>query len=171
MGCRTSTSAPLLSYAFLFFLVFGLALADCFNPDGTPAGALFECATDDVHTGLCCRRGDLCLTNGVCLNPPEDGNGQRSTYYRGGCNNSKWSEGAHCPMFCTAKSELPGGVNVIKNCLDSDDYFYCQLNDDKLRGLKHCFGNKPGDVATGIYQIPRETHYSRSPHPSATDVT
>ncbi|KAL2178419.1 uncharacterized protein P884DRAFT_291502 [Thermothelomyces heterothallicus CBS 202.75] len=93
-------AAIMTSFCFLLLLlpllfVSGSADSDsCFFPNGKHAGSSASCwETNGNQTALCCQTGDLCLNNNVCAVKSRTGT---SSYYRGSCIDSTWSN-PKCP--------------------------------------------------------------------------
>lgn len=77
----------------LFWSSIGVAVDDCFYPDGRYAVALSACNKQSPVT-QCCRQGDVCLTNGLCFSPG------LNLVLRRGCTDKTWRS-TKCPDICT----------------------------------------------------------------------
>ena len=64
---------------------------DCFNAGGDYVREFGVCNTNNVAS-LCCLKGDVCLTSGLCKDTAGD-------LYQGGCTDKSYNSSA-CPKFC-----------------------------------------------------------------------
>jgi hypothetical protein len=69
-----------------------LVASECFYPDGKNATGLFPCYPD-ADVSHCCRKSDVCLSNGLCFS---SGLG---TIVRRGCTEPSWKSDS-CPAVC-----------------------------------------------------------------------
>ncbi len=137
-----TTTFPLL-VLILVLLLTDRSRADCYWPDGTENDLHQPCYTaHDGAIGLCCRSGDVCLSNGVCM--VDDTGGQQlgphsnrerddfaladaEVYYRGSCTYRDWSKGKNCPTVCIKGSGIqPHGDVAMMPCPNTDNTeWYC----------------------------------------------
>jgi hypothetical protein len=81
----------------------------CFYPDGTPTNNdRFLCDSTGKY-GHCCKNGDECTENGLCINP--NGSYIYPRYWREACVDRHW--GSTCPQFCDGPAT--GMLNLERN--------------------------------------------------------
>ncbi|KAE8151643.1 hypothetical protein BDV25DRAFT_138669 [Aspergillus avenaceus] len=88
----------------------------CYFPAGNEAEGNVPCSGDKYTS--CCGSGDLCLSNGLCMNI----NHQPYLLSRGGCTNQNWDQG--CPEYCS-KINPRGGTSIINLVFEDDTITYC----------------------------------------------
>ncbi|OAA66646.1 hypothetical protein SPI_01222 [Niveomyces insectorum RCEF 264] len=165
---------PVFALCSLLVLVTLLAQgvrAECYWPDGTENKGHEPCyANPGGAMGLCCRSGDVCLANGVCVSYNTGGGGsggsggleqgihsQRS-YYRGSCTHADWSQGLNCPTACLNGSGLNPDSDVgMVQCPVAEHDWIC-LDDDYSKS----------NCSTGAYIVTLAPH-PRTAHPSDYD--
>ncbi|GIC86338.1 uncharacterized protein Aud_002707 [Aspergillus udagawae] len=87
----------------------------CYFPNGTPSGDV-PCSSDEA-TG-CCTSGDICLSNGICLNVAH----QPYVASRGSCTDKEWGNG--CPRYCKDVNR-DGGCSIINLTYINGIATYC----------------------------------------------
>jgi hypothetical protein len=105
-------------------------LADCYWPDNSVNYDHDPCGDRLTEGSLCCRSGDACLLNGLCL----DTNNGNTVYYRGSCEFPDWSQyPGQCPMFCIQNGTgiNLGGETQVFMCPNGDGTWYC--DDDNAK--------------------------------------
>ncbi|KAJ8117419.1 hypothetical protein OPT61_g1371 [Boeremia exigua] len=97
----------------------------CYNTvgrNGTWDGEVHvPCNMTAVEAGghsTCCRIGDLCLTNGLCMHK-EDVD-KKNWYWRTGCTDESWEDPA-CPKWCD-KIEPNRNTGLVMNCLKEESW-------------------------------------------------
>ncbi|KAB8234692.1 hypothetical protein BDV23DRAFT_181355 [Aspergillus alliaceus] len=121
---------PRLSFLFLFSLVLPVVYSEstCYWPDGTPATADVPCS--DEKYAPCCRAGNLCLSNNLCLNVAI----QPYVLSRGACTDPNWNSD-NCPQFCTNVSR-GSGSSLFPLGLNSNGLAEYCCNEPILNGSK-----------------------------------
>ncbi|KAK3682902.1 hypothetical protein B0T22DRAFT_539867 [Podospora appendiculata] len=159
-GTQHALGTALVRSFFVLAFLAGLALTDCYLPDGNLNSGVSPCvidASDNVvgfpdpfASKLCCREGHVCLLSGLCGQP----NGQDLLYYRGGCSVNNWGDfdehGSDCPNVCSSdKKDNLDNVSQAYPCPDDEAWWYCGSNppDDvtHCKGAPHAYSIK-GDT-------------------------
>jgi len=99
MNAFSSNSRADARFLFVFFVFWTASLvsaqSDCYWPGGAKTATKDNFTACAGGTSQCCRKGNACLSNGLCFNPD---NGK---VYRGGCTDSKWTTSS-CPQYCNS---------------------------------------------------------------------
>ncbi|KAK7188316.1 hypothetical protein PSPO01_05507 [Paraphaeosphaeria sporulosa] len=104
--------------------------AECYANNGSlyanTAATYVPCNLTAVENGehsSCCAIGDLCMTNGLCMEPANEAKGANH-YWRNGCTDKTWQDPA-CPNVCRGDEE-PNHYNAfIFYCFDPKNEFCC----------------------------------------------
>ncbi|KAF9734893.1 hypothetical protein PMIN06_008303 [Paraphaeosphaeria minitans] len=104
--------------------------AECYANNGSlyanTAATYVPCNLTAVENGghsSCCAIGDLCMTNGLCMEPSNEAKGANH-YWRNGCTDKTWKDPS-CPNFCWGEEE-PNHYNAfIFYCFDPKNEFCC----------------------------------------------
>jgi len=83
-------------------------LTDCYWPNGNNATSLFVCSPD-AENSHCCRKGDVCLTNGLCFSPG------LGTVLRRGCTDSTF-KASPCTDICGTINRFSGSDAALTWC-------------------------------------------------------
>ncbi|KAJ4360381.1 uncharacterized protein N0V89_000943 [Didymosphaeria variabile] len=111
--------------------------AECYANNGSlyanTAATYVPCNITAVENGehsSCCAIGDLCMTNGLCMEQQNEQKGANH-YWRNGCTDKTWKDPA-CPNYCRGKArshldiEEPDHFNAfIFYCFDPTNDFCC----------------------------------------------
>lgn len=99
MEIRISSTLSLLAGLSILLLA-SVVNADhtCYDTWGNSDENLSPCyspGTTDLHANThCCRKGDICLSNGLCISP-----GSQYIMTQQGCTDKAW--GAPCSKYCS----------------------------------------------------------------------
>ncbi|KAJ5167428.1 uncharacterized protein N7482_006209 [Penicillium canariense] len=88
----------------------------CYFPSGNLAAGNVPCSDDTSAT--CCGSGDICLSNGLCLNVAH----QPYVLSRGACTNSDWQAG--CSSYCSSSTPSMG-ASIINLSFYNNTAIYC----------------------------------------------
>lgn len=141
-------------------------MASCWNLKGVQSPfdgkTHVPCNMTAVEAGghsTCCPIGDLCLTNGMCLNKADSN--KKNWYWRTACTDKDWKDPA-CPRFCE-QIEPTRNTGLIFNCLKPDSWCCAYVGDEGLKGW-----SSRGDVNTTCCAIPDLTFTAEDPIVYAT---
>ncbi|KAL1598812.1 hypothetical protein SLS60_007954 [Paraconiothyrium brasiliense] len=104
--------------------------AECYANNGSlyanTAATYVPCNITAVENGdhsSCCAIGDLCMTNGLCMEQQNEQKGANH-YWRNGCTDKTWKDPA-CPNYCRGKEEPDHFNAFIFYCFDPTNEFCC----------------------------------------------
>lgn len=168
---------------------------ECYANNGSlysnTAATYVPCDPTAVESGghsSCCAIGDLCMSNGLCMEASNEPKGLNH-YWRNGCTDKTWKDPA-CPNFCRGEgmsversrrmlahmfTEEPNHYNAfIFYCYDPQNEFCCApqgtleagvtsrntscCNDDELVFK----ADKPAVTGTALAVLPRISKFSSS---------
>ncbi|KAI4941505.1 hypothetical protein J4E91_010680 [Alternaria rosae] len=86
-------------------------------------------AVEEGGHSTCCPIGDLCLTNGMCLNVED--RDKKNWYWRTACTDKEWKDPA-CPLYCE-EIEPDRNTGLVFNCLKPDSWCCAYVG---VEGLK-----------------------------------
>ena len=160
-------------------------MASCWNLKGTQSPfdgkTHVPCNMTAVEAGghsTCCPIGDLCLTNGMCLNVGDSN--KKNWYWRTACTDKDWKDPA-CPRFCEeigkneqsdigycralmlSVAEPTRNTGLIFNCLKPDSWCCAYVGDKGLKGW-----SSRASVNTTCCAIPDLTFSAEDPVVYAT---
>jgi hypothetical protein len=99
----TRLRARLVVFAGVSLLLLGAnAQATCYNTWGEEDTNQQPCSVPGADAGAvtwCCKQGDTCLSNGLCLSPESS-----NLMTQQGCTNRNWDG---CTTYCRASSSKP----------------------------------------------------------------
>ncbi|KAL4967580.1 uncharacterized protein BDV14DRAFT_197944 [Aspergillus stella-maris] len=90
--------------------------AICYNLDGSEANDDVPCGTGDVVN--CCNSGDICMSNGLCMQQGERG----GTLARGSCTDQSW--GSRCYAPCSEYNRS-SGISIVHIRFDDEPEYCC----------------------------------------------
>ncbi|KAF2442784.1 hypothetical protein P171DRAFT_486764 [Karstenula rhodostoma CBS 690.94] len=104
--------------------------AECYANNGslyTNSKAIYvPCNITAIENGehsSCCAIGDLCMTNGLCMEQANEAKGANH-YWRNGCTDKTWKDPA-CPNYCRGKEEPDHFNAFIFYCFEPKNEFCC----------------------------------------------
>ncbi|KAI3317711.1 hypothetical protein HD806DRAFT_359783 [Xylariaceae sp. AK1471] len=163
--CRPSMLCPtwLLLCVFISYLL-RVAESTCYTQNGTETEFLVPCnATAEVST--CCRPDDLCLSNGLCVNNPPEGE-DPSDYVLGGCTDPDSTN--LCVSECAVDDTFDSPVVGIDICDASSTGLTICCYNPCCDNFLATFFTVPPQVSV-FMPIPQSTH--TSPVTSGESVT
>ncbi|KAL4948709.1 hypothetical protein BDW69DRAFT_189024 [Aspergillus filifer] len=90
--------------------------ATCYNLNGSEAPDDVPCGTGDVVN--CCNAGDICISNGLCIQEGERGGGLT----RGSCTDQSW--GSRCYAPCSEYNRS-GGISIVHIGFNDEPEYCC----------------------------------------------
>ena len=123
-------------------------MASCWNLKGVQSPfdgkTHVPCNMTAVEAGghsTCCPIGDLCLTNGMCLNKGDSN--KKNWYWRTACTDKDWKDPA-CPRFCekigrNEQSDLLSSTNANGHRTNKEHRPDIQLPQTRLVVLRVCW--------------------------------
>ncbi|OCK88893.1 uncharacterized protein K441DRAFT_668360 [Cenococcum geophilum 1.58] len=121
--------------------------AACYNPDGSlHEGGNWTACDPTAQYSTCCSEGDVCLSNGLCLDA-----GANNLLSTQGCTESTWTH-SPCHKYCPQTD------------IFAPNLFPCASGEDSAGGIKYCCGPDPTECCNNgsAFSVPVGTVVLRS---------